>query len=82
MARAQPEDALLERMMQGGKLSKGSAVAIAKSRGWIKQAGAHLEPTAAGAGPIAKAKAHIGKPAPAVAAGKANRTKHTLRHMA
>lgn len=51
--RPDPEDPLLRAMMKSG-LTKGQAVATAKSRGLIRQSGRHLEPTAKGSKAIRK----------------------------
>jgi hypothetical protein len=55
---ADPEDALLARMQSKGKMDKGKAVAIAKSRGWVAQSGRHLELTAQGKKPRDNAVKH------------------------
>jgi hypothetical protein len=57
--KADAEDPLLARMMGKGKMDKGKAVAIAKSRGWIRQSGKHLELNSAGRGPRNNAAKHM-----------------------
>jgi hypothetical protein len=57
--KADAEDPLLARMMRKGKMDKGKAVAIAKSRGWIRQSGRHLELNESGRGPRNNAAKHI-----------------------
>jgi hypothetical protein len=63
--KADAEDPLFARMMSKGKMDKGKAVAIAKSRGWIRQSGRHLEPTAKGRTPIRHAREDMAKEAAA-----------------
>lgn len=48
---ADREDKLLDHMQSKGDMSKSRAVAIAKSRGWVRQDGKHLELTEKGEGP-------------------------------
>ncbi|HKJ89412.1 MAG TPA: hypothetical protein VKA48_13015 [Gammaproteobacteria bacterium] len=52
------EEALLRRIMESSDISKSKAIAIAKSRGWIKQNGKHLELTAKGKQHARKAMQH------------------------
>lgn len=52
LVRGDPEDELFRRMPSN--LSKGSMVAIMKSKGMVKQAGRHLEPTTKGSRAIAR----------------------------